>query len=220
MLEAELFAFLEMTADAAFAVTREGQICSWNQAAERLFGYSSAEVLNRACYEVLDGHGALGTEVCTGDCSVQQCAAQKMGIPDFDLEVKTRSGERLWVNVSTLVFEEPRRNRHLVVHLARDISHRKKSEELLAKMLEISKEMVAVADHSTRMAPVLATLRTRAANPSLICKSQELFRDCPRSWNHSAHATESSAQHQREASYSQPPGSCDARHATRADLAV
>jgi PAS domain S-box-containing protein len=50
MLEAELFAFLERTADATFAVTREGQICSWNQAAERLFGYSSADVLNRACY--------------------------------------------------------------------------------------------------------------------------------------------------------------------------
>jgi PAS domain S-box-containing protein len=154
MLEAELFAFLEKTADAAFAVTREGQICSWNQAAERLFGYSSADVLNRACYEVLDGHGALGTQVCIRDCSVQQCADQKVDIPDFDLEVKTRSGKRLWVNVSTLVFEEPRRNRHLVVHLARDISHRKKSEELLAKMLEISKEVVAVADHNTRVAPV------------------------------------------------------------------
>ncbi len=154
MLEAELFAFLERTADAAFAVTREGQICSWNQAAERLFGYSSADVLNRACYEVLDGHGALGTQVCVGDCSVQQCAAQKLDIPDFDLEVKTRSGERLWVNVSTLVFEEPRRNRRLVVHLARDISRRRRSEELLAKMLEISKEMVAVADHNTRAAPV------------------------------------------------------------------
>jgi DNA-binding CsgD family transcriptional regulator len=60
----------------------------------------------------------------------------------------------MWVNVSTLVFEEPRRNRHLVVHLARDISHRKKSEELLAKMLAISKEVVAVADHNTRVAPV------------------------------------------------------------------
>jgi PAS domain S-box-containing protein len=154
MLEAELFAFLERTADAAFAVTREGRICSWNPAAERLFGYSSADVLNRACYEVLDGHGALGTQVCVGDCSVQQCAAQKLGIPDFDLEVKTRSGERLWVNVSTLVFEEPRRNRRLVVHLARDISRRRRSEELVAKMLEISKEMVAVADHNTRAAPV------------------------------------------------------------------
>ena len=58
------------------------------------------------------------------------------------------------MNVSTLVFEEPRRDRRLIVHLARDISHRKKSEELLAKRLEISKEMVAVADHNTRVAPV------------------------------------------------------------------
>jgi Response regulator containing a CheY-like receiver domain and an HTH DNA-binding domain len=58
------------------------------------------------------------------------------------------------VNVSTLAFEEPRRNRRLVVHLTRDISRRKKSEELLAKMLEISKEVVAVADHNTRVAPV------------------------------------------------------------------
>ena len=154
MLEVDLFAFLERTADAAFAVTREGQICFWNQAAERLFGYSSVEVLNRACYEVLDGLGALGTQVCIGDCNVQQCAARKAEIPDFDLEVKTRFGERLWVNVSTLVFEEPHRNRHLVVHLARDISQRKKSEELLSKMLEISKELVAVSDHNTRTAPV------------------------------------------------------------------
>ena len=58
------------------------------------------------------------------------------------------------MNVSTLLFEEPRRNRSLVVHLARDISRRKRGEELLAKMLEISKEMVAAADHNTRAEPV------------------------------------------------------------------
>jgi hypothetical protein len=49
----------------------------------------------------------------------------EMEIPDFDIDIKKRSGERLWVNVSTLVFDEPRRNRHLIVHLARDISCRK-----------------------------------------------------------------------------------------------
>jgi PAS domain S-box-containing protein len=63
MLEPELFAFMERTPDAAFAVTREGDICSWNHAAERLFGYSSSDVRNRTCHEVLDGHGALGTQV-------------------------------------------------------------------------------------------------------------------------------------------------------------
>lgn len=42
MLESELFALLQRTTDAAFSVTEEGEIVSWNKAAERLFGYSFA----------------------------------------------------------------------------------------------------------------------------------------------------------------------------------
>jgi PAS domain S-box-containing protein len=38
MLEAELFALLERTSDAAFCVTEQGEIQSWNKAAEKLFG--------------------------------------------------------------------------------------------------------------------------------------------------------------------------------------
>ena len=37
MLEQELFDLLEGTSDAAFAVTDQGEICSWNKAAEKLF---------------------------------------------------------------------------------------------------------------------------------------------------------------------------------------
>jgi PAS domain S-box-containing protein len=40
MLETELFALLEQTADAAYTVTEGGEICSWNGAVERLFGYA------------------------------------------------------------------------------------------------------------------------------------------------------------------------------------
>ena len=47
MLENELFAFLEGTTDAAFSVNEQGEILSWNVAAQRLFGYSSSEVLSR-----------------------------------------------------------------------------------------------------------------------------------------------------------------------------
>ena len=47
MLEPELFALLEQTADAAYTVTENGEICSWNEAAEQLFGYVPSEVLGR-----------------------------------------------------------------------------------------------------------------------------------------------------------------------------
>ena len=59
MLEAELFAFLENTADAVFAVRETGEICFWNHAAEALFGHPADEVLGKTCADVLHGIGAL-----------------------------------------------------------------------------------------------------------------------------------------------------------------
>jgi PAS domain-containing protein len=65
MLAGDVYRLLEGTADAAFVVTVEGEICFWNAAAERLFGYARADVLNRTCADVFKGKGALGTVVCT-----------------------------------------------------------------------------------------------------------------------------------------------------------
>ena len=53
MLESELFTMLERTADAAFAISEDGEIHSWNKAAERLFGFPADEVLRKTCFEVL-----------------------------------------------------------------------------------------------------------------------------------------------------------------------
>ena len=66
MLETELFALLEQTADAAYTVTEQGEICSWNRAAERLFGYPASEVLGRHIEEVFDAFDSLGTEPLVG----------------------------------------------------------------------------------------------------------------------------------------------------------
>ena len=98
-------------------------------AAERLFGYRAADVLNRTCDDVLKGTGALGTTVCTRGCGVQCCALHTDSIPTFDLEVTTSSGQRRWVSVSTIVFEDSRLHRRLIVHLSHDIGKRKESEQ-------------------------------------------------------------------------------------------
>ena len=83
MLENELFAFLEGTTDAAFSVSEQGEILSWNGAAERLFGYSSSEVLGKSCFQILHGRGVLGTQVCHEGCSVLEYTAGKGGCPEF-----------------------------------------------------------------------------------------------------------------------------------------
>ncbi len=154
MLESEVFNLLEHTTDAAFAVTEQGEILSWNKAAEALFGYPAPEVLRKTCYKILEGMGALGTRVCHDHCSVIECAGGKTQIPNFDMSVKTRSGERRWINMSTLVFDNPRTGRRLLLHLAHDITEQKKTEELLHKMLEISKHLTAIGDTVARPSPV------------------------------------------------------------------
>ena len=158
MLESELFAFLEGTTDAAFSVSEHGEILSWNGAARRLFGYSSSEVLGKSCFQILHGRGVLGTQVCHEGCSILGSTGGQVKIPNFDLQVRLRSGKRLWVNLSTVVWQNPRNQHRLVIHLAHDITKQKKTERATEKMLRMSRQFNKVAeDSSPRVSPV-ATL--------------------------------------------------------------
>lgn len=154
MLETELFKLLKATADAAFSVNEQGEILSWNTAAERLFGYASCEVLGKSSYQMLHGRCALGTQVFHEGCSILECCAGRTEIPNFDLEVSLRSG-RLWVNMSTLVWQNPRNQRRVVVHLAHDISRQKRAERATEKMLQVSRQLnKAAAEIVPAAAPV------------------------------------------------------------------
>lgn len=154
MLESELFALLERTADAAFAISEDGGIEYWNKSAERLFGYPAGEVKHKSCYQVLQGMGPLGTRVCHEGCSVMECAGKQTDIPNFDMSVKTRSGRRLWINISTMVFDNLRTGRRLLIHLAHDISEQKETEQLVHKMLELSQQLGQLGESKVRPSPV------------------------------------------------------------------
>jgi PAS domain S-box-containing protein len=156
ILEAELFALLEQTADAAYTVTDGGEICSWNGAAEELFGYSASEVLRRDIDEVLEARDALGTRALAGgyDAPIRRTNGTSPGIENFDLDVRVRGGGRIWVNVSTIVFDNHRTGRRLFVRLAHDISQRRRKEELLNQMMEVAQRLVRLSDAPSEHAPV------------------------------------------------------------------
>lgn len=156
MLESELAALLEQTADAAYMVTVRGEIRSWNGAAERLFGYRADEVLGRNVDELFDARDSLGTHALAGgsDATTRSWDGESGGIPNFDLEVRTGSGKRIWVNVSTIVFDNRRTGHRLFVRLARDIDQRRRNEDLLRRTVEAARQLVAEADDTSRHAPV------------------------------------------------------------------
>jgi PAS domain S-box-containing protein len=146
MLERELYSALENTADAAFVVDEQGITRSWNRAAEKLFGLRASEVVNQPCAGLLQGKSPLGTPVCMEHCSIIECAVKHREISNYDLEVNGQRAESLWVNISILVFREDRSGRTLVVHLARDISERKKKEVLTEKFVQLAREIAAQSD--------------------------------------------------------------------------
>ena len=154
MLEAELFAFLAGASDGVFVVRESGEICYWNRAAQDLFGYSDEEAAGKTCSELLHGVGALGTQVCHERCVELECTLKPKAMPNFDLNVTTRNGERKWVNISTVPFLNRRTQKTLVVHLARDISVQKSREEAFRKMMAISREVCAMEDSPNGAAPI------------------------------------------------------------------
>ena len=155
MLEAELFALLECTADAAYTVTDDGRICSWNIGAERLFGYLKRDALDRNVDELLDARDALGTRALAhgAEATTRQWDKTAGGIPNFDLEVGTGSGVRIWVNVSTIIFNNRRTGGRLFARLARDITQRKQNDELVVRVLESARQLVALAGDASDHTP-------------------------------------------------------------------
>ncbi len=156
MLETELFALLERTADAAYTVTDGGEICSWNGAAELLFGYPAKDVVGRNIDDVLEARDALDTNALAGgrEAATRRWDGTTGGISNFDLAVHTRTGDRLWVNVSTIVFDNARTGRRLFVRLAREIAQRRRNEDLLKRMVEVARQVVSLVDDASQHAPV------------------------------------------------------------------
>jgi len=59
----------------------------------------------------------------------------------------------MWVSVSTLVFENSRNHRRLIVHLAHDITEGKNNEELLHKMMDVSRQLSGIQEVPLRPEP-------------------------------------------------------------------
>lgn len=146
-----LIALLDRSADAAFALTRRGEIWAWNHAAEELFGYARSEALHQPFAALLDPRGVLGKLVDEEYC--EQAVADGR-VASFDMRVRTRAGRPLWVNVSVLVFEALATSPPLIVHLAHDITPAKRREALARRLTQAAQRLVALTDGGQQLVPV------------------------------------------------------------------
>jgi PAS domain S-box-containing protein len=148
VLEHQLYAFLGKTADAAFCVNEAGRVCFWSACAERFFGWSQKKALHNSCCALLQSRDTLGAPTLTRAFYARELSREPWGIPNFDLEVTTSCGRRMWVNLSSLLFEDSQAHQRLVAHLARDITKIRKQEELINNMLLVFKQVKTVTSNA------------------------------------------------------------------------
>ena len=103
----------------------QGEVRAWNHAAEKLFGYPASLAIGKSCAALIAGRIATSTPVCCHSCDILECAQNGREIPNFDMEIRTRSGETVLVNVSLLVSSNERTQHRLAIDFMRDIRERK-----------------------------------------------------------------------------------------------
>jgi PAS domain S-box-containing protein len=154
MIERQLAQLLEGTSDAAFAVDLLGDVRIWNKSAEKLFGYPASAAIGNSCTDLIGGSLATNASVCRESCDILECVRKCGIVTDFDMKIKSSSGQRVWVNVSLLSATDEQTEKQLVVHFMRDISERKRTEQLTKKMLKIAKDIVNGTNESNGLPPV------------------------------------------------------------------
>ena len=114
---------------ALFRLDSDGHVASWNAGAERLYGYSVDEVLNRPVAVF-----RLREEVAAGKPEQELRAAARDGRFESDGWRLRRDGSRFWANVVvTALYDEAGRTTGFA-KITRDITEKKQAEDMLTRL--------------------------------------------------------------------------------------
>jgi two-component system cell cycle sensor histidine kinase/response regulator CckA len=138
---ARLAAIVASSADAIVGKTLKGVITSWNAAAERIFGYSEAEMIGQSIYRLIppelhEAERALLEQVSRGEL-VQLAETERI----------TKEGRLLHISVSVSPIRDGRDQVVGASSIKRDITGRKQAEEALRE----SQERLQLALKAARM---------------------------------------------------------------------
>lgn len=133
----ELFEALSSTADGAFAVDNELRIRYWNEAAEKITGFGTRDVLGQKCYQILQGYDQERRLICMECCHVAKLALKSEPVSNYDIRSLTKKGDKCWLNMSIITAKKGGNGyKKLIVHLFRDVTQKKDGEIFFRKILE------------------------------------------------------------------------------------
>lgn len=131
----ELFDLLYNTADGVFAIGSDHRIIFWNKAAQDILGFKPKEVLGKYCYKIISGRNESGEVLCSKNCCVVDTIKRGRKVRNFDTLAHTKTGTRVWINVSIVAIPSKHEDLHIAAHIFRDITERKKEQILIKKII-------------------------------------------------------------------------------------
>lgn len=138
-----LASIVEHSEDAIIGCTPDGIIVSWNQAAQKLFGYSTKEIVGQSIVKL-----TIEEAMPVAKATIQRMQRGQSVFP-FDGSGITKDGRRIEISCSASPVKNTDGTLMGVATIIRDISERKRTDEaraLLAAVVEFSEEgIVAVS---------------------------------------------------------------------------
>jgi PAS domain S-box-containing protein len=159
----DILDILANTADGVFAIGTDQRIILWNKGAQAILGFSSKEVLGNNCYDVIAGRDESGNLVCSKDCWIVNHIQKGEMVTNHDMLTHSKAGDPVWINVSMVVIPGRRKQFNTVVHIFRDITKRKHSEELIQELISTVKRSNQAKEHtlSAKISPLDNQSKTR-----------------------------------------------------------
>jgi len=131
------------TGDAVYVVDPDYRIVHWDSRMESLTGALAQEALGQPCYDAVMGEREDGGPFCAHGCSVMHLAQAHRPVSSFEMRIRTRSGDKRWVNVSNLTVETE--EGPYLVHLFRDSQGTHDTLEMAKGLIQLSSKKEAPA---------------------------------------------------------------------------
>ncbi|HKO45603.1 MAG TPA: PAS domain S-box protein [Pyrinomonadaceae bacterium] len=132
-----LAGIVESSEDAIFSKTLDGVITSWNKGAERLYGYSAAEIVGHSV-SVLLPHARKGDLT-----RILERLSRGERIEHFETTRLKKSGEQMEVSLTISTIKNSSGTIIGASTIARDITERKRAEEQIRRLNETLEQRVA-----------------------------------------------------------------------------
>jgi len=129
----------QTAADAIISINADGIIMSWNNAAEKIFGYSSSEMMNRELLEIIPDKYKAGHEHCI--IQLKRGSSKKLIGKTIELTALRKDGTEFPIELSLSSWETGPQNNY--TGIIRDITERKRAEQIQKILYNISNAAIS-----------------------------------------------------------------------------